>query len=144
MTRMPYLVGMAMSVLLTANSQAATPDDMIKYRKNVMESNGGLMSATNAIINKKVPFDPQLKGYAQALASLNHGLSSLFPVGSQSQDSDALPEVWTKRDEFESRAHDAEAKATEFAKAAATGKNVDASFKSLSEACKSCHKEFRK
>ena len=124
---------------------AADPDDMIKYRKNVMNANGGLMGASNALIQNKVEFKSQLASNAKALEALNKDLPALFPKGSNAGDSDAQPDVWNKRAEFERRAKDTQAKATVFAKAAGgNDPKLVEKFKDLSDSCKSCHKDFRK
>ena len=127
------------------SAYAADPDDVIKYRKNVMNANGGLMGAANAILQSKVDYKGQLTGEAKALEGLNKDLATLFPKGTNAGDTDALPDVWNKRAEFERRAKDAEVKAAAFAKAASgNAKDAAARFKDLSDACKGCHKEFRK
>ncbi len=131
--------------LVSLAAHAADPDDMIKYRKNVMNANGGLMGASNALLQNKVGFGGQVAAYAKALEALNRDLPSLFPAGTNGGDTDAHPDVWSKRAEFERRAKDTQAKAAVFAKAAAAndGKLAE-KFKDLSDACKSCHKDFRK
>ena len=137
------LAGLGLAVLSLQGAHAADPDDMIKYRKNVMSANGGLMGASNAILLGKVEAKGQLASNAKALAGLNQDLASMFPKGTNAGDTDALPEVWSKRAEFERHAKDTQAKADAFAKAA-TGKDAAAKFKDLSDSCKSCHKDFRK
>jgi cytochrome c556 len=139
------LLLIAIASLLTLSAHAADPDDLIKYRKNVMNANGGLMGAANALIQNKVEFKGQLVGYAKALEALNKDLPALFPKGSSSTDSDAQPDVWAKRAEFERRAKDTQTKAATFAKAAsANDPKLTEKFKELSDSCKSCHKDFRK
>lgn len=131
--------------LTTLAAHAADPDDMIKYRKNVMSANGGLMGASNALIQNKVEFKGQLTAYARALEALNKDLPALFPKGSNAGDTDAQADVWNKRAEFEHRAKDTQTKAAAFAKAAAgNDPKLAEKFKELSDACKSCHKDFRK
>lgn len=131
--------------LASLTAHAADPDDMIKYRKNVMNANGGLMGASNALIQNKVEFKSQLAGYAKALEALNKDLPALFPKGSNGGDSEALPDVWNKRAEFERHAKDTQTKAAAFAKAAGGGDpKLAEKFKDLSDSCKSCHKDFRK
>lgn len=143
MTLKPWIFVVA--ALIAGSAHAADPDDMVKYRKNVMNANGGLMGATNALIQNKVAIKGPLTEYAKALATLTQNLSALFPTGSNTADSDAQPDVWSKRAEFERRAKDAEVKAAVFAKAASHGDpKLAEKFKELSDACKSCHKDFRK
>lgn len=139
------LLLIAIASLLTLSAHAADPDDLIKYRKNVMNANGGLMGASNGLIQNKVEFKAQLASYAKALEAMNRDLPALFPKGTNAGDTDALPDVWGKRAEFERRAKDTQAKAAVFAKAAASGDaKVAEKFKDLSDSCKSCHKDFRK
>jgi cytochrome c556 len=137
------LASLGWIVMASNTVHAGDMDDFVKYRKNVMEANGGLMGATNAILQGKVDKKGQLATYAKALEGLNQDLASLFPKGSNGGDTDALPEVWSKRAEFERHAKDTQEKAASFAKATA-GKEAQARFKDLSESCKSCHKDFRK
>jgi len=139
--RVVPLLGLLAVSLGTAH--AGTPEDMVKYRRNVMDANGGLMGAANAILQGKVDKKGQLVDYAKALGGLNQDLASLFPPGSNGGDTDALPEVWSKRAEFDRHAKDTQIKAAAFASAAA-GKDAMAKFKDLSDSCKSCHKDFRK
>ncbi len=136
------LLGLAHASL---SVQAADFDDLTKYRKNVMSANAGLMGASNALLQHKVEAKGQLAAYAKALESLNKDLPSLFPKGSGGADSDALPDVWSRRAEFEQRARDTQATAAAFAKSAAAGEAKAADrFRDLSESCKACHKDFRK
>ncbi len=135
----------ATASLISLSTHAADPDDMVKYRKNVMNANGGLMGASNALLQNKVEFKGQLISYAKALEAINKDLPALFPKGSNTGDSDAQPDVWNKRAEFERRAKDAQTKAVIFAKATAGNDPKQAGkFKDLSDSCKSCHKDFRK
>ncbi len=139
----PLLYCLPLLVSLTAH--AADPDDMIKFRKNLMNANGGLMGAANALIQGKVEYKGQLADYAKALEALNRDLAALFPTGSNAGDTDAQADIWNKRAAFEHRAQDTQVRAAAFARAASGhDPKVAEKFKALSEACKSCHKDFRK
>jgi cytochrome c556 len=134
-----------LAALVVHSVHAADPDDMVKYRKNVMNANGGLMGAANALIQNKVEFKSQLASEAKALEALNRDLPALFPKGSNTGDSDAQPDVWNKRAEFERRARETQAKAVAFAKAAGgSDPKLAEKFRDLSDSCKSCHRDFRK
>lgn len=139
------LAATSLIALATLSAHAADPDDLVKYRQNVMNANGGLMGASNALIQKKVDVKGQLAANAKALEALNKDLPALFPKGSNAGDTEALPEVWNKRAEFERRAKETQAKAAAFAKAAGgNDPKVAEKYKDLSDACKSCHRDFRK
>lgn len=122
------------------------PEDIIKYRQNVMKSNGANLAAAGAIIQKKVEFGPRLAEHAKAVASGSKNIPALFPPGSDfGADTEALDAVWQKRAEFEKRAKDSEQKANAFAKAVtAKDPKLAARFKELADSCKACHKDFRK
>ncbi len=121
------------------------PEDIIKYRQNVMKANGAHMAATGAILQGKVEYKKDLAYHAKTLQSINHDIPALFPKGSDFGDTKALDGVWSKRADFEKRARDTRAKADAFAKVAGGDmKTASAKFKELSDSCKACHKDFRK
>ncbi len=136
----------ALTVLLTATAVAESePEDIIKYRQNVMKSNGAHMAAAGAILQGKVEYKKDLAYHAKALQAINSNVAALFPKGSDFGDTKALDGVWSKRADFEKRAKDTRAKAHAFAKAAGGDTKVAlGKFKELSDSCKACHKDFRK
>ncbi len=141
--------GLALAALMAVAcaAHAADPLDIVKYRKNLMKANGGLMGAANAIIRGKVDYKGQLAAEAFSLQQTTKDLASLFPKGTEHVgDTQALPAVWSKRAELEEHARDAARKAARFAQAAAgtDSKATAAAYEELAQACKSCHKEFRK
>ena len=122
------------------------PEDIIKYRQNVMKSNGGNLAAAGAIIQKKVAFNERLADHAKAVSAGSKNIAALFPPGSDfGADTNALDAVWKDRARFEKLAKDTEKKAAAFAKAvSAKDAQAGARFKELADSCKACHKDFRK
>jgi cytochrome c556 len=139
-------VFVAASLFVLSAANAAEPEDIIKYRKNVMKANGAHMAAAGAIIQGKVDYKAKLTEHARAIEAINKDVTGLFPKDSDFGDTAALDAVWSKRAEFEKRAKDAAQKSAAFAKAVASGdaKAYGAKFKELSDSCKACHKDFRK
>jgi cytochrome c556 len=135
---------LATGVIMTA--QAAEPEDIIKYRKGMMKANGAHMGAMNAILSGKVDYKGDLADHARALAFLNRDVSGLFPKDSDFGDTDALDAVWKKTDDFKKRAAAAKEKSDALAKAVATNDKakMTAAFGQLNDACKACHKDYRK
>ena len=127
-------------------AQAAEPEDIIKYRQSVMKANGGHMGAAAAIIQGKVDYRNQLGDHVKALQNINKDINSLFPKGSDFGDTEALDAIWEKNADFQKRARESQQKADALAKAVASGdsRNYAARFKELNDACKACHKDFRK
>ncbi len=137
----------SLALVFAAATGASEPEDIIKYRKNVMKSNGAHMSAAALLIQDKVPeYKGRLADHAQAIVIFTRNIPALFPKDSDFGDTDALDTVWSKRTEFEKRAKDTEQKATAFASAVKAGNNpaIAARFKELSDSCKACHKDFRR
>jgi cytochrome c556 len=134
-------------LLVTAAANAESdPEDIIKYRQNVMKANGAHMAAAGAVLQGKVEYKKDLAYHAKTLQSINHDIPALFPKGSDFGDTKALDAVWSKRADFEKRSKATQAKADAFAKAA-TGGDMKAAltkFKELSDSCKACHKDYRK
>ena len=125
---------------------AAEPEDIIKYRKNMMKAIGGHTAAAGAIVQGKVDYKNQLAEHARALQALTSDIPGLFPKDSDFGDTNAKDGVWSNRAEFEKRAKDAKTKVAAFAKAVQGGdqRTITASFKDMGEGCKACHKDFRK
>lgn len=146
--RMALRMGATVLLLSMATGLKAesSPEDIIKYRQNVMKSNGANLAAAAAIIQKKVEFNDRLKNHAAAVAAGSKNIAALFPAGSDfGTDTEALDAVWKNRAEFEKRAKDSEKKAAAFAKAvSAKDAQTGARLKELADSCKACHKDFRK
>jgi cytochrome c556 len=140
------LASLALSAGVVGSALAAEPEDIIKYRQATMKAIGGHMAASAAIISGKVDYKADLADHAKALAALTKDIAALFPKGSDFGDTEALDAVWTKNDEFKKRAKDAKDRAGAFAKAMAAGDaaNYGKRFMALNDACKACHKDFRK
>jgi len=135
------------SVCLVAGAAfAAEPEDIIKYRQNVMKSQGAHLAAAGAIINGKVDFKGQLGDHAKALQATTKDIPSLFPKDSDFGETKALDAVWQKNADFQKLAKDTQQKAGALAKAVAANdsKNYGARFKDVADSCKACHKDFRK
>lgn len=125
---------------------AAEPEDIIKYRQSVMVSQRAHMAAATAIIQGKVDFKDQLGHHVKSLEATTKDIPSLFPKDSDFGDTKALDAVWKNNAEFLKSAKNAREKAQALAKTVAAGdtKNYAPHLKELQEACRSCHKDFRK
>jgi len=144
-TAVGMLILGSLALLGTAAYAESDPEDIIKYRQNVMKANGAHMAAAGAILQGKVDYKKDLAYHVKTLQTINSDIPALFPKGSDFGDTKALDGVWAKRADFEKRAKDTRAKADAFAKAAGGDtKAALAKFKELSDSCKACHKDFRK
>lgn len=140
------LTGTLLALLAPSVVSAAEPEDIIKYRQNIMKAVGGHASAAGAIVEGKVNYKSDLAEHARALRALTRDIPALFPKDSDFGETKARDEVWSKRADFEKAAKNTKTKVEAFAKAAQGGNQqaIAASFKDVGESCKACHKDFRK
>jgi cytochrome c556 len=139
-------MGSMLIMLAPLTLHAAEPEDIIKYRQNMMKAIGGHAGAAGAIIQGKVDYKNQLADHARALQALTGDIPALFPKDSDFGETKAKDGVWSNRAEFEKIAKDAKANVAAFAKAVQDGNQqaIAASYKEMGEGCKGCHKDFRK
>lgn len=143
------LVQAAFALLVTgavAAQAQSEPEDIIKYRQNVMKASGANAAAATAIVQGKVEFKDRLREHAQALVTTTKNIPALFPKGSDFGETEAQDAVWKKPDDFAKRAKDSHAKAVAFEKAVAANdtKSYAAKLKDVADGCKACHKDYRK
>ena len=126
--------------------QAAEPEDVIKYRQNVMKLQGAHLAAAGAIIQGKVDFKNQLGDHVKALQASTKDVSSLFPKDSDFGETKAQDSIWKNSADFQKRAKDTHDKVNALAKAvvAKDSANYGARFKDVADSCKACHKDYRK
>lgn len=140
----PFLI-LSLLLLAPLALRAAEPENIIKYRQNMMKAIGSHTAAAGAIIQGKVDYKKDLAEHARALKALTRDIPGLFPPDSDFGDTKAKNEVWSKRADFEKAAHNAKVKVEAFAKAVQGGnaQTIAARFKDMGEGCKACHKDFR-
>ena len=130
------LLALTLSTPLLA--QGFDEEGMIKYRKNLMKAASAHLKSSGAILEGKVPFQGDLAKHARALADLGPMIAAGFPEGSDFGETDAKPEVWAKRGEFDKAADDYTRAAAAFA-----ADPTAAAMERVGETCKGCHKPFR-
>lgn len=123
-------------------SQVAA-QDVIEQRIKLMKANGAASKALKAAVPEKDYATIQVK--AKDIAEGMGKVEALFPKGSTSDKSRALPAIWEKWDDFTKDTTAAKKAAAELADAAAAkdASLVDAKYKALGKACGDCHKPFR-
>lgn len=128
-----------------APSYAAEPEDIIKYRISVMEAYGAHMGAASRIVRGRVEYTDQLKLHAASINDIAGIIGKLFPEDSDFGETRAKENVWSKAKEFAQSVTDNQQAAAAFNTSVAGGDKaaIEASFKKLSDSCKSCHEEFR-
>ena len=123
--------------------QLFAQDDVIEKRQKLMKSNGADAKAIKAAVEQKdyATIETKAKNIGNNMEKVN----DLFPKGSTSEKSRALPAIWEKWDEFSKNPGKVKKAADELADAAKAKDDaaIPAKLKALGDACGSCHKNFR-
>jgi cytochrome c556 len=143
-------VKVALTALLIANAHIVGADDIekaIEYRQGVMNVFSWNMKAMSEMMKGKIPYDQGVFArHAKDLAVASRlDLMPGFPEDSESQESDALPEIWMEFDDFKAK-HKALGEATEKLNGAAAKGDKAALGEALEQtgkACKACHKKYK-
>ena len=120
---------------------------IVKQRMDAMSAIGDDMKKIGLMLRGSAPFDAaQAQAAAEAIASHASHMEMLFPPGSLSAPTEALPAIWDKRDEFAGLTKALNTRADRLAQMAAAGASeaeIAAQFQTLGETCSSCHEKFR-
>jgi cytochrome c556 len=131
----------------SAAAQFKSPDDAIEYRQGALAVMGHHYGRIGAMVNGKATFDARAaQADAELVATLAKLPWSAFVDGSDKGDTNARPEIWSQPDKFKAAAQRLQDATVKLADAAKTG-NPDVlktAFGATSQACKSCHDDFRK
>lgn len=148
------LVGvLSLIFILSASAQEKGVGVLIKYRQNFMDTknqlNYGISLLTRTIKMGDEERNDQIVTHAEALAGMAQNILHLFPYGSTSDVSRALPGIWDAKGKISSDFTQAAIKMMENAQAlAAAAKKGDVNevkkkSRALNLSCKNCHSEFR-
>ncbi len=133
------------SVVAMSVTRASADEAMFKYRQSVMEAVGGHTTAIAAIVKNEVPLAEDLKAHAIALNSLAKMTGHIFPEGSTTDKSEALPAIWEKPEKFKKAVTAFQTAAADLVVAVDGGPKAAApAVGALVKSCKSCHDDFRK
>jgi cytochrome c556 len=134
--------GIAVSVAAMADT---TPQDAADYRKSVMTTFKGHIGASSMHVRGLVDGKEFLVKHAQGLENGASELATLFPAGSNVEDSDALPVIWEKPGEFNAAIEKLIAATQKFTTAAESGDKeaIATAFRDVGGSCRGCHDTFR-
>jgi cytochrome c556 len=141
------------SALGSAVAPAADePANVIKYRKSIMSANAGHLGALAGVAKGEVTFTDEVGFHAEALSQLSQNLTRLFPEGSgkgdTDEDSDALPAIWEKPEEFQQAIEKLQEESAKLAELTASGDFDQVAFAQQigqlgKQGCGGCHEDFR-
>jgi cytochrome c556 len=122
------------------------PEDAKDYRISVMTSLRGHIGAASMHVRGLVDDENEfLEKHAEGLANGAAELQHVFPAGSNVGESEALPVIWDKPEEFAEALEKAEEATASFREAVAGGDRaaIGAAFRDVGAACRGCHDRFR-
>lgn len=144
------LTGFAAVALLgtvATTTLASDVEDAIEYRQdafNLIKWHFGPMAA---MVKGKIDYDKEdFARRAELVAALAKMPQEGFIEGSDKGDTDAKPEIWENKDQFDKGMQMMVDNAAALAAAAQTGDmaNIKPAFGQLGKTCKGCHDNFRK
>lgn len=122
-----------------------TPEDAADYRIATMTALRGHVFAASLISRGLVEDQGYLVNHAQGMVNGVAELHRVFPDGSLVGESEALPVIWEKPEEFAAAIEKAIEATAAFAEVAGSGdmEVIDAAFRNVGLACRGCHDNFR-
>ena len=119
-------------------------EDAADYRTAVMTSLRGHIGAASMIVRGLVT-DGDIVGHANGLANGAKELHNLFAAGSNVGESEALPVIWEKPEEFAAAIAKAQEATAAFVVVAESGDTeaLGGAFRNVGMACRGCHDNFR-
>lgn len=139
------IITTAALVLAASIAGAATPEDAVKYRQAVMETMSGHVAGLSLIFSGKVEHQEYLLSHAEALAAGAEQVAKIFPAGSGTDKSHALPLVWQEPDKFQKAAETVKLATAKLRDAVRSGDKaaIGGAMKPVFDACKGCHDRYR-
>ena len=136
------LSGAAFATLALAHEGAT---GVVKERMDLMKRQQKDMKLIGDMAKGKTTFDAaKAAEAARDIGETAKKIHELFPQGSTGGKSEALDTIWKEWDRFIANADDLDSVANELATSLeAAGEEWKAAFQKVTDACKSCHQDFR-
>jgi len=132
------------AMAVAAASPAAAQEGPIKQRQELMKKNGAASKLSGQMVKGEKPFDPAAA--AEAMMTINGSLDefvTLFPEGS-AEGSDAKPEIWQDKADFEALAQKTKELSAKAADATEGGlESFTTAFAEVGRSCGACHEKYR-
>jgi cytochrome c556 len=134
-------------IALVPLSLAAEPAKIVKYRQAYMSAIGGHVGGLASLVKGEYEAEGHLAIHADAVSKLvtADDITALFPEGSATEKSHALPAIWDDFDDFAEKAKAAEHAAQAMNEAAQSGDKaaIGKAMGALGKSCRNCHDDYR-
>jgi len=135
----------AFSFSAIAATAVVAQSDVIKQRQTLLKEFGTVTKPVGGMLRGGTPFDlATVQAALDTYAKNAKELPNLFPAGSDTGDTDALPAVWTKNAEFKALFAKFASDATAARAAITDEASFKANFPGVIKNCGTCHDTFRK
>ena len=135
----------AVSFSAIAVTAVVAQSDVIKQRQTLLKQFGDVTKPVGGMLRGGTPFDlATVQTALDTYAKNAKVLPTLFPAGSDTGDTDALPTVWSKNDEFKALFAKLASDATAARAAITDEASFKANFPGVVKNCGTCHDTFRK
>ncbi len=136
---------LAFTVASVTAQETVAPEAAKDYRQTIMHALGAHASAISMHLRDLVGDHDFLGEHARSLANTAAELDHLFPAGSNVDDSEALPSIWEKPQEFARAVAKAKDATAALAEIASSGDRdaIGAAFREVGASCRGCHDNFR-
>lgn len=144
------VLGISASFILFHSGSPAMAGDLekaVEYRQGIMNVYSWNMKAMGSMMKGETPFNQKrFAEHALELAiATKLKLMSGFPEDSESDESDALPEIWMDFEDFERKYRDLGTAVQSLDEAAQGGDKgvIGLAMKEVGKSCKACHKKYK-
>lgn len=122
----------------------AQTTDVLTARQAGMKETGKNAKAIKTALEAGSDLTP-LAANAQEIAAWGHKIPSMFPPGSGTGKTEALPAIWTNKDDFDKHAADLSTAADKLAVALKANDAAAAklAFAETGKVCGACHRSYR-
>jgi cytochrome c556 len=132
------------ALALGCASMASAQGDVIAQRRAGLKRMGEYMTQMKAVADAGDE-GRQFTAKIDEMIGFYHGLPALFPAGTESGDTKALPTVWSDNAGFVARGDELVTKLQVLRTSAASGSGADfqAAWRAVGPACGACHRTYR-
>lgn len=134
----------SIAVLSIAGTTVLAQPDPIKERQALLKEFGRVSRPLGGMLKGEAPFDlATVQAALDTYAKNAQLLPALFPAGSGTGDTEALPAVWERNDDFKARFAKFGADAASARVAITDEASFKATFPTLIRQCGGCHETYR-
>ena len=141
-TTLTLIISAGLSAPIAAEPSA---EDAYAYRESIMTALKGHAGAISRQARGLAGDSDYVANHAKAIANLGTELHTIFPEGSNIEDSEALAAIWDEPEKFAEALANAENAMAALGEVADGGdmEAIGNAFKNVGKACKGCHDSFR-